>query len=378
MSKKRKLTQGIYQRSDNDKFQVDKQYKNKIIRKCCDTYEEAQKYLNEKIYEIDNDKFTNNNPTLNEVAKLFFAYQLENGEHKPSTSDNRQNIYNTHIKGSRVLRGGNIKLKDTTTLVLKSWQSERLRTKNGRNGVISPNTYNYSIRALLDSIIAYAVVLYDYKVIDHNPFNGIKKPKYTKIDRQALTQEQKNTILDYAKTSNYTYYIAIRLMLETGCRVGECVGMKWKNIDLENDMVTIEVQYDPKDQSFRETKESKILHNPITETFARELKAYKVECGNLSIVFPSRSNKGLPITGQTLRNGVERIGRNAGITSIVTPHIFRDTYSSFRINKGDGLEGASRVLGHSSTDITKRCYDRQNETDKLKADRELVEAFMAV
>lgn len=104
-----------------------------------------------------------------------------------------------------------------------------------------------------------------------NPCRGLKTPRVTEeVDRRSLTPEEcarLRACLDRDELSAYTDYyakeqrqmewgrsftrskllglshisglIAVRLMLATGCRRGESLGLTWENVDFKNRQITI-------------------------------------------------------------------------------------------------------------------------------------------
>lgn len=85
--------------------------------------------------------------------------------------------------------------------------------------------------------------------IRKNPF-----PRYLTIDdnhisdnhkkREALTVEQENRFLALVKEDNYYsyYYDIIKLILLTGVRIGEAIGLTWDDVDFKNKKLIINHQ----------------------------------------------------------------------------------------------------------------------------------------
>ena len=84
------------------------------------------------------------------------------------------------------------------------------------------------------------------EIIRNNPNEGaltqVKKTlgKGTGV-RNALTKEQQTAFLDFIRdTPQYHRWLPIyTLLLGTGCRVGEAVGLRWEDVDLEEGMISI-------------------------------------------------------------------------------------------------------------------------------------------
>lgn len=83
-------------------------------------------------------------------------------------------------------------------------------------------------------------------IIRINPSDGVmaeikKKNEKNKGVRHALTRQQQKAFLEYTKNSPVFYKWApfFTLMLGTGCRIGEAVGLRWEDCDFENRTIDI-------------------------------------------------------------------------------------------------------------------------------------------
>lgn len=83
-------------------------------------------------------------------------------------------------------------------------------------------------------------------IIRINPSDGVmaeikKKNEKNKGVRHALTRRQQKAFLEYTKNSPVFYKWApfFTLMLGTGCRIGEAVGLRWEDCDFENRTIDI-------------------------------------------------------------------------------------------------------------------------------------------
>jgi integrase len=72
--------------------------------------------------------------------------------------------------------------------------------------------------------------------------NEIKKSyDWEKPKRKALTEEQQIAFMCYMRNSKtYQHWIPLfTLMLGTGCRVGEIIGLRWQDCDFQNGIISI-------------------------------------------------------------------------------------------------------------------------------------------
>ena len=144
-------------------------------------------------------------------------------------------------------------------------------------------------------------------LIAKHPMDGVRfsKPVRAVDDIHYLTREEQRLFLETARRShNYNQYA---LILETGLRTGEMIGLTWDAIDFERRTLTIN-----KTLEFRHAQKVWRAGPPKTQQSYRTIpltdKAYDI----LKEVWDSRSGrKESPLLSQTL----EYIDRRTGVTS---------------------------------------------------------------
>ena len=99
------------------------------------------------------------------------------------------------------------------------------------------------IHTVLHQVFELAV---DDNIIRNNPSdNALKELKassaFRSEKRRALTMEEQNLFLDYVKSHPlYSHwYPVFAVLIGTGLRVGECTGLRWCDIDLENNVIDV-------------------------------------------------------------------------------------------------------------------------------------------
>lgn len=100
-----------------------------------------------------------------------------------------------------------------------------------------------SIHCLLHSIFQLAV---RDDIIRKNPTDGVmkeisKQAGKTRGVRHALTVEQQRAFMEYMATHPvyYHWWPLFTVLLGTGCRIGECLGLRWQDLDFENRVVSV-------------------------------------------------------------------------------------------------------------------------------------------
>lgn len=91
-------------------------------------------------------------------------------------------------------------------------------------------------------------------IIPKNPCDPIKVPKPKPKERKALTQPEAARLFSLlSEGPAQSYRIAVLLGLATGMRLGEVMGLMWKNVDLDAGMLFVACQYGS-DHEIREPK----------------------------------------------------------------------------------------------------------------------------
>ena len=144
-------------------------------------------------------------------------------------------------------------------------------------------------------------------MIDAHPMDGVRytKPVRAADDIHFLTIEEQERFLNAARSTHNFYQYA--LILETGLRTGEMIGLTWDAIDFERRTLTIN-----KTLEFRHVQKVWRAGPPKTQQSYRTIpltdKAYDI----LKEVWDSRSGrKESPLLSQTL----EYMDRRTGVTS---------------------------------------------------------------
>lgn len=214
---------GIYQRKDglfSARF-VNQQGKRQ--EKCFSTVQEARNWLEKAKYE---DKHSNVFVPADMTVDEWFEYWINHivGDLAPNTRRNYRERYKRNIQP--VI--GGMKLSDVKPLHCKmvlNNMDEDYAGSTIRQTFIAMGTLFKS--ALMNDLIA------------KHPMDGVRytKPIRAVNDIKFLTVEEQEKFLEAAKRShNYNQYA---LILQTGLRTGEMIGLTWDAIDFEKRTLTV-------------------------------------------------------------------------------------------------------------------------------------------
>ncbi|MCR5726666.1 MAG: site-specific integrase [Lachnospiraceae bacterium] len=245
------------------------------------------------------------------------------------------------------------------------------------NDMASEGYSEGTIKQTLQTMITMFYAAYENNVIRKSPVtkSGVKMPPaHKKKPIDFFTIEEEKRFIEVAK--DYAYYEQFRLILETGLRTGEVIGLEWKHVDLENRVIrvekTLEFRYDAQKWLFGIPKtEHGIRDVPLSQTAYEILKGIKDRGGYANentpdefrdLVFLNRT--GFPTKNSTYDAALQKRCEQAGVKRL-SMHDLRHTMATRFCENSTNYKFLSRMLGHSSIKITVDTY--VHETSQSKA-----------
>ncbi|HEX8122905.1 MAG TPA: tyrosine-type recombinase/integrase [Solirubrobacteraceae bacterium] len=140
-----------------------------------------------------------------------------------------------------------------------------------------------------------------------------------------------------------TTLLAATLMVATGVRVHEVVGIKCREIDLRARSVRIV----GKGRRERHVFLTNDWVTSLTRSYLETREALGVE--HAYLLFNTQRE---PMTAAALRTRLAKAARDAGLHARVTPHMLRHTAATQLIEAGVDIRYIQRLLGHASLSTT--------------------------
>ncbi len=193
-----------------------------------------------------------------------------------------------------------------------------------------------------------------------------------KTIRRAYTKEQADKLIEYAKSHHGGAMIVI--MLNTGVRRGELLGLKWIDIDYENKTVSVKRSItpdtkEPQDGDVKSDTSYRVI--PVSDDFLEWLK--KLPHKN-DYVIPGKTVYGyMSIDGfeGRYKRFMEKASDDLGIPYLV-PHELRHSFGTILRENGVDIYTISHVMGHSDVVVTDKIYVH-NDINVLRKDMKLNE-----
>lgn len=193
----------------------------------------------------------------------------------------------------------------------------------------------------------------DLELIGVNPLLKVAKPKLAKRKRSYWTPEQVQRVIAVAAREERRWDGLFVVLLTTGMRVSEALGLRWSDIDLDQRWLQVE-------RAFVWSGKSGSIQEPKTEAGNR-----RISLPELAVLALSRQprdstdvfrcvNGSVP-SHTNLRRSLLRLCEAAGVPPI-NPHGLRHVHAMLALDAGIDPYALQRRLGHSHVNVTLGIY----------------------
>lgn len=235
---------------------------------------------------------------------------------------------------------------------------------NGQNG----------LKRKLSSLRTFYSYYYKNEDIDTNPTLLVTMPKLDEKEIVRLDVDEVAILLDkvesgdnlsshqksyHAKTKVRDLAI-MTLLLGTGIRVSECVGLNLDDVDFKNTGIKI----------YRKGGKEVIVYfgdevEKALSDYMDERKKIIPQTGSLDALFLSMQKK--RITVRAVENLVKKYSRQITTLKHITPHKLRSTYGTNLYRETQDIYLVADVLGHNNVNTTRKHYAAMEEDRRRSA-----------
>ena len=213
------------------------------------------------------------------------------------------------------------------------------------------------------------------------PYNAAAKATPPKTAKKAPNYFQPETISEILKALEaepLKWQLITHLLLVTGCRRGEIMGLKWDKVDFKNNRVTIDralIVSPSKGVYESTTKTSDIRYLNLPAETMVLLKQHKREQLRIQIANGDRwihtgyvftQDNGVRMNPDSITAWLNDFSKRHGLPHI-NPHAFRHTVASVLLANGTDIVTVAAQLGHASANTTENFYAHIIEENKAKA-----------
>jgi len=206
--------------------------------------------------------------------------------------------------------------------------------------------------------------------IAKNPATGAKPPKQKHKEAEWLEIDEILKVIEAVNKEPLKYKIMLLILIETGMRKGELMGLKWHHICFDKCSIRIKdnLQYSADEGIYETTPkndEGRLLS--ISQEVMEAIKLYYLEQKELKDSLSTRSNEfnpknylftqinGRPMHPDSIYKWMNKIERKYDLPHIY-PHKFRHSQASILFAGGVDIITASKRLGHSQPSTTQDIY----------------------
>lgn len=255
---------------------------------------------------------------------------------------------------------GNIQLQKLTPQHIQRLLRERQAAGMARTAAL--------ILAVLRKACSQAV---KWGLLARNPCDGVERPKIVRKEFRALNPEEAQRLIRASEGERLGALFV--LAVTCGLRLGELLGLRWRDVDLDAGTLTVRQQLQwvatdgkRREPDFSEPKSKKSRRTIALPTAALgALKSHRARQAeerlrlgeawqDYDLVFTTEV--GTPLSPSNVRNrAFLPLLQRAGLPR-VRIHDLRHSAASLLIGAGESLKTVQEMLGHSSISLTADVY----------------------
>ena len=189
-------------------------------------------------------------------------------------------------------------------------------------------------------------------IIRKNPMKQIRQLRYNRQPKVFLADDDVRKLLSKFDKSYFTEhrdYVMILLMLDSGMRLGECSRLLVTDLELSRRRVFLRAE------ETKGRKDRTVYFSQKTESALRRWLQFKDRYVESDYLFPVKEHGGAIGVGNFETNFKRYILR-AGLNEDYCPHCLRNNFAKRCLMNGMDIFTLSKILGHSSVEVTQAAY----------------------
>ena len=288
--------------------------------------------------------------------------------HQLSTAElcRRSGISNTTMISIR--KGNNVNQKNAEKLAraLSVPLSEIFEPVGGADKALSGTTIQHYHR-LISAILHTAV---EWGVLFSNPCDRTQTPKAEVKEAKYIDEAQATELMKALESADEMHRAIIRLLLFTGMRRGEILGLRWSDVGFDKGTLNIcrTLQFLPDRGIFVDKTKNKSSEREIrlSQIAVNDLRAHRVAqleyrlsvgshwLGTVDYIFTN--DEGNPLKPDSVSSWFAKFVKNNTDLPPITLHSLRHTNATLQLAAGVPITTVAKRLGHSNAATTGRIY----------------------
>ena len=279
---------------------------------------------------------------------------------------------------------GHIRLDKLTTrhiqkFILELCDAEREDGRNRNGGKLSTKTIKL-YKSMISTICDYAIKM---QMISTNPCKNVTIPKVVTPEKDYYSIEEAQHLMELfnqESEENYKYVCFFILAIYTGFRLGELLGLEWKDVNFETNVITVN-----RTCLYSKAKGGLYTETPKTKQSMRSLKVPQGVIDMLKKWYDLQDKQRKKVGSKWIEtdriftkwNGLtldrtapgyyyKRFCERTGMRYVST-HSMRHLNASLLINAGIDVKTVQSCLGHSTATTTLQIYSHTFQSAQAAA-----------
>lgn len=364
--------------------------KRKVLCVTASNKSEAIKKMRQKEKEWEEQKKNGSTDATNTVIELcekHLRYQIEMGDLRPKSIDRREVTISKHIEPYVLghMQVNAVKIRDIEEHV--KLLTEKKLSSSSIIKVIDVLNAAYKWACLRGEMSSNPVALIKPTLVKR--IQRLEEKRAEDVDVEVLSEKEQEIFLKEAlkKDASGKYVnegaLYIVFLLLTGMRTGEFLGLRWKDVDLKNGLVTIE-----KSRSMARNRTGEGTKYIMIEGPTKNNKARKIEISQeaMAILKEIKNNAkdisenqficvtrtGRPNTTSNLENRNNAIMKRAGLAHKGGLHILRRTFATNCYREGGRTKQVAAYIGDLASTTEKYYIAARNKVNIEGVDETVV------
>lgn len=284
----------------------------------------------------------------------------------------KPNLRNTTYERMLQLRGrayaaiGHMRMDKITPRQLQAFVNTL--SKDGANEKtgkpLAPKTIRHNLSFISD-VFSYAVKM---GVVSENPCSKVTIPKGQPTEKKIYTIEEVEKFLTLLNDEPLKYRTFFNIMIYSGFRRGEMLGLEWKDVDFENNVISVRrtSNYTAKQGTYTDTTKTRRSQRSLKlpQEIMDMLKEYKDEQDEQALKYGDKwvetDRLYTKWNGEPMQNGTPYFWLGEFCEKHDLPfyglHSFRHLFCSLLVHNGVDIATVSGAMGHSCISTTSNLY----------------------
>ena len=312
------------------------------------------------------------------VNEVWIPLCVRDGSHRPATVAMYTNILKVilpQFKGVPLAEISGVRISQYLR-----WLRNEYRKPDGKPLAEKSIKHHYNV---LNLIFGFAE---KQDIIQKNPMKKVDPPKVSKREVDALTEDEAVRFFNALLSCDFEFRCILQVLITTGLRRGECLGLQWTDIDFLNGTLTVNrsTTYTPECGII--VAQPKTAHSirtipvvPSTLALLKQLqkqqeREHPATLLSGAFVFSRPGDPFEPRDPSAITRHMKRFVKTAGLPD-VSPHDLRHSCASLLLSSGADIKSVQEILGHADASTTLNFYVKTDLKQMRSATEKYAMAF---